>query len=192
MSVLRPVSLFLFMLFTCLPSAKAEQTGASVPADNAPSSIIVSVSKDDKGNIIINHSSRPVTINFDSFDPKATDFKPIKFGTPVLAKNKRTAGWTVEYENCCTSYPVPTVLLVYQDEKHIQKIADGQMIWNWIFWQNGEEVAVQTGPTHGDQCTFRLYDVKSAKTLSEESCHQSKLPDWASLLNNKDNLRKIK
>jgi hypothetical protein len=36
---------------------------------------------------------------------------------PRLASNDRTAGWLIEQDNCCTSYPIPTRIGVYRDGK---------------------------------------------------------------------------
>jgi len=42
-----------------------------------------------------------------------------------IAEDKRTVGRTVLYENCCTSYPIPLLLVIYRDGKVQQRLNTG-------------------------------------------------------------------
>ena len=102
-----------------------------------------------------------------------------------LSPDKRTAGWLVSYENCCTSYPIPLSLVLFRSGQVIQRIAPGQMVYDWRFWKN-DSVAVSDGPTHnpsGPQ--IRLYDIQSGKLLKEwYGEYGDKVPVWAAGLRN--------
>ena len=56
-----------------------------------------------------------------------------------IAEDGRTVGWTVLYDNCCTSYPIPLLLVIYKDGKVQQRLnKSGQMIYDGGvqgFWQ---------------------------------------------------------
>src|SRR5271167_3479994 len=97
----------------------------------------------------------------DIVPPKEKD--QIACSDPKISADKQTAGWLVDYENCCTSYPIPLTLVLYRNGRVVQRIAPGQMIYAWHFWKN-DEVAVSDGPTHnpsGPQ--IRLYDIRTGK-----------------------------
>ncbi|MFI5113894.1 MAG: hypothetical protein ACHP7J_02035 [Terriglobales bacterium] len=105
---------------------------------------------------------------------------------PKVAPDKRTVGWTENFDNCCTSYSVPVVLAIYTSGKSILHIQQGQMVWYWTFRDNGKRVAAVWGPTHGPEVgDYQLYDVKTGRMLSEvygDAKTQSLKPDapeWA-------------
>jgi hypothetical protein len=110
--------------------------------------------------------------------PKEKD--QIGCSDPKVSADKQTAGWLVDYENCCTSYSISLTLVLYRSGKVVQRIAPGQMIYDWHFWKNNE-VAVSYGPTHnpsGPQ--IRLYDIRTGKLLKEwHGEYSDKLPVWA-------------
>jgi hypothetical protein len=102
-----------------------------------------------------------------------------------ISPDKRTAGWLVSYENCCTSYPIPLTVVLFRSGKVVQRIAPGQMVYDWHFWKN-DSVAVSDGPTHNPSGPkVRLYDIPSGKLLKEWSGeYGDKLPLWAEGLRN--------
>lgn len=98
--------------------------------------------------------------------PKEKD--QVSCSSPKLAEDGKTAGWLVEYDNCCTSYPLPLSLVVYRNGKVVQRWKPGQSIWDWQFLQKGKQVAFWTGPTHGNFVShFELHDVNSGKLLAD-------------------------
>src|SRR5215510_8398404 len=66
-----------------------------------------------------------------------------------LAPDSATAGWLVEYENCCTSYPIPLVLVLYRDGRIRHEIRPGRMIYDWRFHAGGRQAALCQGTVHG-------------------------------------------
>jgi hypothetical protein len=66
----------------------------------------------------------------------------------LVTSDGRTAFWSALVENCCTSYPIATTVVVYTD-RHKTVIAPGQMIWRWSFVDIGTKIAVLSGPVHG-------------------------------------------
>jgi hypothetical protein len=55
--------------------------------------------------------------------PKEKD--QVSVAAPLLAENKLAAGWLVEYENCCTSYPIPLMLVIYRPGKPLERLGNG-------------------------------------------------------------------
>jgi hypothetical protein len=105
---------------------------------------------------------------------------------PKMAENRRTIGWAETFDSCCTSYPIPEVLAVYQSGKTVLRIQQGQMLWHWIFLRQGRQVATVWGTTHGPQVgDFQLYDVRTGKVIAEVSGDvetqslNSQAPAWA-------------
>jgi hypothetical protein len=116
------------------------------------------------------------------------------FSDVQLAGDLKTIGWTETYDNCCTSYAVPLLVVLYQSGKIVQRIRSGQMVWNWMFVDAGERVAIVWGPTHGTEVgDYTLYDVKTGKTLAEvhgDAETQTLRPDapqWAKKLEERMN-----
>jgi hypothetical protein len=93
-----------------------------------------------------------------------------------VADDGRTVGWSVLVENCCTSYRVPTSIVVYRDG-HQHVIATGQMIWKWHFIEKGSQIAVLSGPVHGRASEARLYDWHGKQLASWDG--NPKPPAWA-------------
>jgi hypothetical protein len=78
--------------------------------------------------------------------------KQVSVSAPKLAADNQTAGWLVEQDNCCTSYTIPTRLIIYRAGKK-RVVGDGLMIYDWCFVGEGSQVALSTGTVHG--MTFR-------------------------------------
>lgn len=99
---------------------------------------------------------------------KETVFNAVGFSGVELAQDQQTLGWTVNVENCCTSYSIPLSVVLFRDRHVLHTIDQGQMVWSWMFVQGGKQVAVVFGPTHGPEVgDYRLYDVQTGKLVSE-------------------------
>jgi hypothetical protein len=105
---------------------------------------------------------------------------------PKVAENRRTIGWAETFDSCCTTYPIPEVLTIYQSGKTVLRIQQGQMLWYWMFLKQGRQIAAVWGTTHGPQVgDFQLYDVQSGKMIAEVSGDvetqslNSQAPEWA-------------
>jgi hypothetical protein len=95
----------------------------------------------------------------------------------VVAADRHTVGWSVLYENCCTSYPIQTAVVTLRNDKKTY-ISSPQMVHNWHFVGGGEQVAMLFGPVHGNPSGVNLYDTGSGKLL--HSWHgKSPAPRWA-------------
>jgi len=140
----------------------------------------------ENGDITISYGADEKTFALKDFDPTADPYKPVATDMIRLAPDGRTLGWAVEYENCCTSYSIPLILVIYRDGRILRTIDDGMMIWDWAF-RGGTQVVLQTGPTHGDACIYGLYDIASGKQLDEAPCNNEEsdtaLPAWTRPLN---------
>lgn len=103
--------------------------------------------------------------------------------SPQLSPDKQAAGWLTDENNCCTSYPISTGLLIYSNgRKHW--LGTGQMIYDWCFIKDGREVVLSAGPVHNpDGQDLRRYDTKSGKQLQEwHGDLNAARPDWAACI----------
>ena len=94
----------------------------------------------------------------------------------AISPDRKTVGWSVLVENCCTSYPIPTSVVVHRKGK-TSTISTGQMIWRWHFLGN-ERLALLSGPVHGWAATANLYSLRTGKIL-ESWNGKGDAPDWA-------------
>ena len=120
---------------------------------------------------------------------KETVFNAVGFSGVQLAEDRQTLGWTINVENCCTSYSIPLSVVVFRHKQVLHTFDQGQMVWNWMFVQGGEQVAVVFGPTHGSAVgDYRLYDVTTGKLISEiwgdedTQALKPNAPEWAKRL----------
>ena len=99
---------------------------------------------------------------------------------PKLADDRQTAGWLLHQDNCCTSYSIPTGLLIYRAGKKLN-LGDGLMIYDWCFVEGSAKVAMSTGTVHGMETRhLLLYDARSGRQLQEWSGDSDKTPPtWA-------------
>ena len=104
----------------------------------------------------------------------------------TIADDKQTVGWLADYENCCTSYPIPLGVVIWRDGKVRQILGDGMMIYDWRFWEGGKQAAFCSGTVHGDSGGHcELHDVESGKTLETIDGHlNDDSPKWARGLRN--------
>lgn len=96
---------------------------------------------------------------------------------PEIAKDKRTVAWAVLVENCCTSYPVATALVVFRDRKKVV-LSTGQMVYEWRFVDGGTRLAVLSGPVHGSAAAAYLYEASNGN-LADRWDGRGKAPAWA-------------
>ena len=98
-----------------------------------------------------------------------------------IADDKKTVGWMILYENCCTSYPIPLVLVIYRDGRVQLRLKPGQMIYGWRFWAGGKQAAFCSGTVHGDSgghCELR--DAKNGRKVRVINGHlDPHSPEWA-------------
>ena len=96
----------------------------------------------------------------------------------IIESDDSTVAWSVLVKNCCTSYPIPTRIIVYRKGKQ-KMISPGQMIWDWRFIDGGKRLAVLSGPVHGDPSSAILYNTHNVRVLAKWE-GQGTAPYWAS------------
>lgn len=111
------------------------------------------------------------------------------FSDVQLAADHQTLGWTETYDNGGTSYAVPLVVVLYRRGKVLQRLQTGQMVWGWMFFEQGKRAAAVWGPTHGPEVgDFILYDVSTGRVLAEvygdpeTQALKADAPSWAKKL----------
>src|SRR5262249_3227782 len=104
----------------------------------------------------------------------------VEVSAPKLAEDKLSAGWLVHEDNCCTSYSIPTSLIIFRRDAK-RTIGDGLMIYDWCFVDRGEKVAMSTGTVHGMQSRhLLLYNAQSGRQLEEwNGDFEAIPPTWA-------------
>jgi hypothetical protein len=87
-------------------------------------------------------------------------------------------GWTLSSpipDNPQEKYPF--TLVIARKGRTIRRIDGNAFVWRWIFWNNGRQVAYESGPLHfGLQCT--LESVATGKQLASYDCFHG-IPDDA-------------
>lgn len=97
-------------------------------------------------------------------------------------------GWTLGHSVPDSGYgdeQFAFTLVLARNGKVLRHIEGDPIIWKWIFWADGKQVAYQTGPFHFSE-TCVLTDVATGQTLATLDCyHQlpAKVPDWVTALN---------
>lgn len=95
-----------------------------------------------------------------------------------VADDHRTFGWSIQVENCCTSYPISVAVIAMRDGKTTVLRSD-QMVWQWHFIDHGNRIAVLSGPVHGTATKADLYEVHTGKNLATWE-GSGNVPEWAS------------
>jgi hypothetical protein len=95
------------------------------------------------------------------------------FAQARVSADGRTAGWVAQMPNCCTSYPLPLVLVLYRDGKVIRRFDEAPPIWNWAFLPGRDEVVIQQAYPHGPEyLTFTRLRIADGKALARYACNQ--------------------
>lgn len=86
-----------------------------------------------------------------------------------ISQNGRVTGWLVDYDNCCTSYPLSLQLDIYRPGKPLLKLSgDGRAIFGWHFLGGGKQVAFYQSFPHGDPAAhYELHEVQSGRLLEK-------------------------
>ena len=63
---------------------------------------------------------------------------------PQISEDRLEAGWLIETENCCTSYSIPTALVVFRLGKSTRRFGTGMAIFGWGFVSHGKQVTFHT------------------------------------------------
>ncbi len=98
-----------------------------------------------------------------------------------ISEDRRTVGWLVDSNFCCTSYPLSLMLVVYRPGKPLAKFTgDGRAIFNWDFEADGKQVEFYQDYPHGTPVQhYSLVDVETGKLVAEWGGEiTSDAPEW--------------
>ncbi|HWF92603.1 MAG TPA: hypothetical protein VN684_09995 [Terriglobales bacterium] len=120
------------------------------------------------------------------FDSRSEEFIPpaeeeqVGVDQPKISENKQVAGWLVNFKNCCTSYPIPLTLVIYQPGKPLEKFGDGLMIGGWFFVDGGRHIVFSSNTVHPNgPSNYELHDVSGGRLLHKWSGEPGKhSPKW--------------
>jgi hypothetical protein len=98
----------------------------------------------------------------------------------LVSQDGRAAAWLVDYDNCCTSYPLSLKLIVYKPGKPVCRFdGDGRGIFGWYFAAGGKQVAFHQDFPHGNPVPhYELRDVETCRLLDEFDDDSKKVPSW--------------
>lgn len=119
--------------------------------------------------------------------PKLRD--QVGYSQPRISSNGQFFGWLALYPNCCTSYPIPLVLVVMDKDRHLYEFQGAQATFGWCFQPSSSAVAYRRALLHGlTPDLFELRRVQDGKLLkafevpvqeSGQSQPTINLPSWA-------------
>lgn len=96
-------------------------------------------------------------------------------------------GWTLEWAVPDSGYgdgPFAFSLVVARDGHIIRSIDGDPIIWAWIFWSDGQQVAYETGPFHFSDTCF-LIRLSDGHQLDSYDCYHDQpaaKPNWVRAL----------
>ncbi len=111
-----------------------------------------------------------------------TEKEQIGCSSPKIAADKQTAGWLVDSDFCCTSYPLQFMLIVYRPGKPLRRFTgDGRAIFGWTFVGRGRQAAFYQSFPHGDPVAHaELWEVDSERLVGKwDGDITPKAPSWA-------------
>ena len=88
--------------------------------------------------------------------------------SPMISDDGSDAGWLIDSDFCCTSYPISTALVVYRPGKPIRRFEGGMAIMGWHFVARGKQVAFYTDFLHGSSAPhYELRDVETGRLVAK-------------------------
>ena len=146
------------------PIALAALLLSGAPARAVPIAFAASGGPDGNARLQIVQGKRKI-------DAPKTEEGQEGFSQALVAPDGRTLGWVALTGNCCTSYPLPTVLVLFRDGKVLRRFEEAPPIWAWAFAHGSTEVVYRRAPPYG--MTADLYSrrrVSDGRVLAEFSC----------------------
>src|SRR5690349_6458202 len=89
-----------------------------------------------------------VTANRRVSAPK-TQPDQVGFTRPRISQDHHLVGWLTLVPNCCTSYPIPSTLVILRNGRIIRRFREDLPIFRWTFSDDGTAVAYQMSTVHG-------------------------------------------
>src|ERR1051325_1792191 len=108
------------------------------------------------------------------------------FGDIAISADGIAVGWLSYYPNCCTSYPIPTLVEVYVNGER-KAFNPAIAAWDWCFVDGSAKIATQSTTVHGPQnAVFELWDVNSGARLEDftwmDGDEHPNAPRWVAAL----------
>jgi hypothetical protein len=99
--------------------------------------------------------------------PVIEGFKNVGAIEAAISPDHQSVGWLAEFENCCTSYPLPLKLVILHNSR-LHVLAGNAAIWFWSFQDGGKRVAAREELPHGEEGVhYDLWDVASGKRVAD-------------------------
>jgi len=100
--------------------------------------------------------------------------------SPTISDDRSEAGWLIDSDFCCTSYPISTALVVFRLGRPIRRFEGGRAIMEWHFVVRGKQVAFRTDFLHGNSAPhYELRDVETGRLVAQwDGEITSKAPRW--------------
>jgi hypothetical protein len=107
-----------------------------------------------------------------SLQAPATHAEQEAFGNVKVSPNGRYIGWVVALPNCCTSYPLPRLLVVHDGTRVVRRIGPvAPPIFDWAFSADGRSVVYKRQFPHGSApLSFHRVSIQSDKELGVFDC----------------------
>jgi hypothetical protein len=112
-----------------------------------------------------------------------------------VAADGSALGWTEEYPNCCTSYPIPLTLVIYFGGSTREFKGRELPIFNWHFTADSRQFAFEQETVHGGMGVhYELHEVRTGRLVAEftpavlpdnRSSAPTNVPKWVADLNAK-------
>lgn len=87
----------------------------------------------------------------------------------LISDDGQAAGWLVDSDYCCTSYPIHLTLVVYRTGKPLRRFqGDGRCIFDWRFMAGGTQVAFYQDFLHGPRGQhYELRDLETGRLIDK-------------------------
>lgn len=101
--------------------------------------------------------------------------KQVGASQPQVSFDNRSGGWLVDFDNCCTSYPLSLPLVIYRPGKPLLTFSgDKRAIFDWHFFEGKKRFAMCQEFPHGNLMPhYELHDVDSGRLLGEWDVNDS-------------------
>jgi hypothetical protein len=102
--------------------------------------------------------------------------------SPRISEDRSAAGWLVESDFCCTSYPLEFMLVVYRPDKPLRRFTgDGRAIFAWKFVNGGHQISLYQSFPHGPPVGhYELRDIDSGRLVGRwDEDAAAPMPAWA-------------
>jgi len=151
---------------------------AAAPAAGAHYALPPDLGADTHGELTLLRNGRPV--GAPRTEPDQEGFEQVR-----VSADGRTVGWVAALANCCTSYPLPRVLVLLRDDRVLARFDRAPPIFGWAFVPGRDEVVIQQQSPHGPEyLTFTRVRIADGRELARYECDQDERthaprPPWS-------------